>query len=149
MIMDKRAQFLEAVALNTGAAGTYLVGDVYDTGLVNQDIGNGEDLFFVLIITTAVTSGGAATVQFQLASDAQAAIATDGSATIHYQTIAIPKATLIAGYRAVAVALPWMTYERYLGVLQITAVAALTAGNATAFLTRNISKWAAIADGVN
>lgn len=149
MIMDKRAQFLEATALNTGAAGTYLIGDVYDTGLVNQDIGNGEDLWLVLLITTAVLSGGAATVQFQFVSDAQAAIAVDGSATVHYQTIAIPKATLIIGYRAIITALPKMTYERFLGMLQITGTAALTAGAATAFLTRDVAKWAPLADGVN
>jgi len=149
MIMDKRAQFLDATALNTGAAGTYLVGDVYDTGLVGQDIGNGEDLFLVIRISTAVLSDGSATVQFQFASDAQAAIAADGTATVHFATAAIPKATLVAGYRAIMIQIPWGTYERYLGVLQVTGTAALTAGAATAFLTHEPAKWAAIADGVN
>ena len=40
----------------------------------------------------------------------------------------IPKATLVAGYEICKVALPKGTYERYLGIVQTTAVAAATAG---------------------
>jgi len=149
MILDERLEMLDATALNTGAAGTYLVGDVIDTSIVNKDLGHGEDLWAVIRITTAVTSGGAATVQFQLASDAQAAIATDGSATIHAQTAAIPKATLIAGYTALAIRLPAGTYERYLGILQITGTAALTAGAADAYLTKDYASWSAYPDASN
>lgn len=149
MIMDERTEFLDATALNTGAAGTYLIGDVYDTGVQNQDIGLGQQIFLNILVDTAVTSAGAATVQFKLVSDAQAAIATDGSATEHIITTAIPKATLIAGYRVITVALPQGTYERYLGILQVTGTAALTAGAVSAFLTLNGNKWIAIADGVN
>lgn len=151
MILDELTEFLDATALNTGAAGTYLIGDVIDTTHASiRDLGDGEELYLVIQVTTAVTSGGAATVQFQLASDAQAAIATDGSATIHYQTIAIPKATLIAGYAAAIVALPrGAVYERYLGILQITGTAALTAGAVNAFLTKDPSKYRAYPDATN
>jgi hypothetical protein len=83
-----------------------------------------------------VTSAGAATVQFQFASDAQAAIATDGSATVHAQTEAIPKATLVAGYqRVIPLPLELPVYEEFLGILQITGTAALTAGKVNAYLT--------------
>jgi len=149
MILDERTEFCDATALNTGAAGTYLIGDVIDLS-VARDIGAGEPLFFVVTVDTAVTSGGAATVTFQLASDAQAAIATDGSASVHFASAAIPKATLVAGYRAVAVRLPTegTAYEQYLGVLQITGTAALTAGKVNAFLTHDYAKFKAYNDAI-
>jgi len=149
MIMDERTEFADATSLNTGAAGSYLIGDVVDLTNTGRDIGNGEPTMYLVIqVDTTATSGGSATVAFSLVSDAQAAIATDGSATVHYNSGAIPVATLAAGYGAVAVPLPRGSYERYLGVLQTTAVAALTAGKINAFLTENPPKWAAYTDGV-
>ena len=157
MILDERLEFADAAggpvvngALNTGGAGTYLVGDVIDLE-VARDIGQGKAIWLVITVDTAVTSGGAGTYQFTLASDAQAAIATDGTATVHIQTAAIPKATLIAGYVIFAGPLPseGPVYERYLGILQTTAVAAATAGKINAFLTLDFAKWKAYADATN
>lgn len=151
MIMDEFIEFCDATALNTGAAGSYLIGDVIDTQLTAPGVGTGEPMYLYISVDTAVTSGGSATVQFALASDAQAAIATDGSATIHYQTTAIAKATLIAGYVVAAVAVPLgaPAYERYLGILQTTAVAALTAGKVNAALVHDIGRYRAFPDASN
>lgn len=148
MILDKRNEFADAVALSTAATGRALVGDVIDLGEVSQDIGNGEGLYLVVQVDTAVTSAGAATVSFELASDAQAAIAVDGSATVHFASAAIPKASLIGGFMAVAVELPLGNYERYLGIIQNVGTAALTAGKVNAFLTHDVAKWKAYADGI-
>jgi len=147
MIMDKLTQFCDAVALNTGGAGSYLLGDVYDTGGDGWNIA--DDLWLVIIASTTATSGGSATGQFHLASDAQAAIATDGSATYHFSTSAIPVATLAAGYRACAVRVPAGTYERYVGILQTTGTAAFTAGAVHAFLTIDVPNWVAMPDAAN
>ena len=149
MILDERLEMCDATALNTGGAGTYLLGDVIDLSLVNKDVGIGEDLWYVFRVQTTATSGGSATGNFILASDAAAAIATDGSATVHVQSGAIAVATLVAGYTIMAGKLPAGTYERYLGVLQTTAVAAFTAGKIDVFLTPDFTKWSAYADAVN
>lgn len=149
MILDDRNEFADATALSTAATGRALVGDVIDLGSTTRDIGTGEDLFLVVQVDTAVTSAGAATVSFELVSDAQAAIAVDGSATTHFASAAIPKATLVAGYTAVAVKLPPGDYERYVGIIANVGTAALTAGKVNAFLTPDISKWKAYADAVN
>jgi hypothetical protein len=148
MILDEFNEFADATALNTGAAGSYLIGDVIDLGAMTQDIGNGEPLYLVMQVDTTATSGGSATGQFHLASDAQAAIAVDGSATVHFSTSAIPVATLTSGYTIAIVAIPHGTYERYLGILQTTAVAAFTAGKINAFLTHDPAKWVATPDGI-
>lgn len=135
MIMDELAEFADATTITT-ATGRALLGDVMDLGSIGRDIGNGQTVYLVIEIDTAVTSAGAATVDFELVSDAQAAIAVDGTATIHLATGAIGKATLVAGYKIVkAIPADSPTYERYLGVISNPAVAALTAGNANAFLT--------------
>lgn len=138
MILDERGEFCDATALNTGAAGSYLVGDVIDLGMADNGAGDSDDLYLCINVDTAVTSGGSGTYAFKLCSDAQAAIAVDGSQTIHFATALIPKATLIAGYQIAAVKLPRGTYERYLGIVQETAVAAATAGKINAFLTKEV-----------
>jgi len=141
MILDERNEFADAVALSTAATGLALVGDVIDLG--TDGINAVDDMYLVVQIDTDVTSAGAATVEFQLASDAQAAIAVDGTATVHYKSAAIPKATLVAGYTVAAVQLPRGTYERYLGIIQNVGTAALTAGKFNAFLTNEPGSWKA------
>lgn len=148
MILDERLEFCDATALNTGGAGSYLVGDVIDLGSTSRDIGTGEELYLVIQVDTTATSGGSATGAFHLASDAQAAIATDGTATYHLSTAAIAVASLTAGTTVLAARLPSGTYERYLGILQTTAVAAFTAGKINAFLTKDIAKYTAYADAL-
>jgi hypothetical protein len=142
MILDKRNEFCDAVALNTGAAGTYLVGDQIDLG-VARDMGNGEPMYLVITVDTLPTSAGAATAQFQLASDASASIATNGTATVHLETKAFAISEMAAGTMLAAIALPLegVAYERYLGILQVTGTAAFTAGKINAFLTHDVAKW--------
>jgi hypothetical protein len=142
MILDKRNEFCDATALNTGAAGTYLVGDQIDLGAA-RDVGNGEPVYLVITVDTLPTSGGSATAQFALASDASAAIATDGSASVHLQTKAFAISEMAAGQVLAAIALPMegVAYERYLGILQTTGTAAFTGGKINAFLTHDVAKW--------
>ncbi len=154
MILDERTEFCDATALNTGAAGTYLIGDVIDTQLAGtslqpNDLGADNPIYLVVQMDVAATSGGSATLTIQLASDAGASIATNGTATVHAQSAAIPVASLVAGYRVLVVPLPSGTYERYLGILQVTGTAAFTAGSVSAFLTHDANAWKAYADAAN
>jgi hypothetical protein len=146
MILDERTEFCDATALNTGAAASYLIGDVIDLQGTSIDIGMSADLWCVIQVDTTATSGGSATGAFHLASDAQAAIAVDGTATYHFSTAAIAVATLVAGYTIAAFKLPSGNYERYLGILQTTAVAAFTAGKVNAFLTPDYARVKHYAD---
>lgn len=150
MIMDELSEFCDATALNTGAAGSYLIGDVIDLG-VARDLGNGRPVYLVITVDTLPTSAGAATAAFSLASDAQAAIAVDGTQSEHYRSKAFTIAQMAAGTVLAVVALPLegVAYERYLGVVQTTAVAAFTGGKVNAFLTLDPSIWKAYADATN
>lgn len=150
MLMDERNEFCDATALNTGGAASYLIGDVIDLGLAGRNIGNGNDVLELVIkVDTLPTSGGSATAAFHLVSDAQAAIAVDGSATYHFSSKAFTIAEMAAGTVLVKIKLPSGNYERYLGILQTTAVAAFTAGKVDAFLTEGVADWKAYADAAN
>lgn len=142
MILDKRNEFCDAVALNTGAAGTYLLGDQIDLG-VARDMGNGEPMYLVITVDTLPTSAaGTATAQFTLASDDSASISTTTS-TVHLQTKAFAISEMAAGQMLAAIALPMegVAYERYLGILQTTGTQAFTGGKINAFLTHDVAKW--------
>jgi hypothetical protein len=146
MIKDDYLEFADAVSV-AAAAGTALIGDVIDLSSVHRDVGNGDEIYLVITVSTEIITGGTAgTLKFQLVSDAQAAIATDGSATVHYDTgtfvtddAAANDNALNAGAILCAVALPreGKVYERYLGVLAITATTTTTAGAIHAFLTKD------------
>lgn len=152
MIMDERTEFADAVSV-AAAAGTALIGDVIDLGAVQRDIGNGNPTWLVITVATEIITGGVAgTIEFILASDAQAAIATDGSATVHYRSrafvtddAAANDPQLNAGGVPVCVAIPLEgpVYERYLGILVTTGTTTTTAGAINAFLTLDPKGWQA------
>ena len=157
MILDEYTEFADAVSV-AAAAGTALIGDVIDLSEA-RDIGNSGPIYLVIQTDTEIITGGAAgTIKFQLASDAQAAIATDGSATVHFDTGTFVTdgtdandAELKAGGVIACVALPMegRQYERYVGVLATIATTTVTAGAINAFLTLNPAKWKALPDAQN
>jgi hypothetical protein len=151
-ILDKRTEFADAVALNTGAAGTYNIGDQIDLGLAGRGIGEpGDQLYLVLQVATGIGAGSAGTVQFSLASDDSATLATNATQSIHLQTRAFATGTgtaagaLKAGTILGVFALPieGVVYERYLGIQQVTGAVAITAGAVDAYLTPAPPAWKA------
>ncbi|HEV8474591.1 MAG TPA: hypothetical protein VGR82_17570 [Methylomirabilota bacterium] len=148
MILDERTEFADATTIPT-ATGRSLLGDVYDLGIARNASSPPLPLYLVIQIDTAVTSAGAAEVSFELVSDAQAAIAVDGTATQHYKSFAFPKATLVAGF-TIVVPLPGEqpAYERFLGVISNVTTSVLTGGKANAFLTHDPKQWKALPDAI-
>jgi hypothetical protein len=156
MILDELTEFADAVSVAAGA-GTALIGDQIDLSAAGLDIGAGEPVYLVIQTDTEIITGGSAgTIQFFLASDSAAAIATDGSASIHLASpvfvtddAAANSDKLNAGGVILAVPLPAdTTYERYLGILATIATTTVTAGKINAFLTTDVSRWKAYADAI-
>jgi hypothetical protein len=155
MILDERLEFADAVSV-AAVAGTALLGDVIDLGETTSDVGQGQPIYLTISVDTSIITGGAAgTVQFALVSDAQAAIAVDGTATVHWTSKAFVTDDdalneLDAGYR-IMVPLPSGNplYERYLGLLVITATTTTTAGAISAGLTYDNAGWRAYPDASN
>lgn len=139
MIRDARTTFGAPVALNTGAAGDYVIGDIVDLTTTGRDIGAGEgigDVFLYVVVATAATSGGSATLQISLGTSDAANLS---SPTKVISSAAVPVASLTAGYVLFALRLPPAIYKRYIGVIQTTGVAAFTAGAVHAFLAEDIN----------
>lgn len=154
MLVDKSLEFCDNLALNTGAAGSYQLGDVVDlwAGVdaqnTTRDLGEAyKPSYLYLGVSTAATSGGAATLSLALVSDTATNLTT--APTTHYATPAIAVATLAAGYRIAAVQLPSGDYKRYLGIVQTTGTAAFTAGKVDAFITDNPGRWKSYFESVN
>lgn len=156
MIMDKLTQFCDGESV-ANAAGTDLIGDVIDIEAL-RDLGQGQPIYLVLRCQTEIITGGTAgTIKFQFVSDAQAAIAEDGSATVHFETgLFVTDDTALTaltdGSTIAIFALPLdhiNAYERYLGILAIVATTTVTVGAIDAFLTMDVAAWKAYADGAN
>ena len=147
MLIDTRSTFANALAVDA-AAGRALVGDVMDIGTDGAFLSNrhGE---LVIQIRTAFTSGGAATVQFCLASDAQAAIAVDGTETRHFESRIYTMAQAIAGVTLIIPPPQGLVYERYLGIQVVTAAATTTAGAIDAFMTLDADTWRAYPEAIS
>lgn len=150
MLIDRLSEFADSVTLSQLATGRAVIGSTIDLGNPPRDIGAGKPLFLIIVVEEAITSGSSATVAFELVSDSVNPPAADASETAHWISDAIPKASLIAGYRMV-VPLPSVNpeYERYLGLQQNVAVAALTGGKVSAFLSAESHGWRAYPEGQN
>lgn len=155
MILDEKLEFADATSV-AASAGTALIGDVIDLGSTSNYPANGEPLYIVIQTDTAIVTGGAAgTVQFFVCSDS---LATLGSATVANCTTHLTSASFTTGSTAsggiaaggtiLMAALPMGTYERYLGVLCTTGTTTTTAGKINAFLTKDVARWIATADGI-
>lgn len=162
MILDERNEFFDDVALNTGAAGTYNLGDVIDTFIpspaigqssgqnLTRDVGLASDLFLMVRAgSTGIVAAGAGTLAFRLVSDDTATPSTTTS-TVHYVSpnTVTSAGTIAAGTLLAIVKMPPGQYERYIGVQQVTGTSAITAGTVNAFLTNDPNLFRAYADNV-
>jgi len=158
MWLDERTEFCDDEDVSAGA-GTALVGDVIDSS-VARDLGNGQPVYLVIRTggTEIITGGAAGTLQFKLASDAVAAIATNGDATEHLVTDTFVTDDSAANSDLFnagglifmgAIPLEGPAYERYLGILAVTASTTTTAGTINAFLTLDPGGWKSYADAPN
>lgn len=140
MIFDEEATFASGRALNLYPVGTTLFGSVIDLGSVFATAA-GDGLHLRLRAASTATSAGAATAQFFLVSDSAAAILTDGSASHHLGTRAIPVASIVAGSTLFSGILPPGPFERYMGLLIVVSGDVFTGGSVDAALTPAPHDW--------
>lgn len=133
MMTDALLQLSSAQVVTASAVSTNTI----DLG-VSRDLGTGTDLYAVFNVDAAVTAAGAATVNFQVISSANANLS---SPNVIAQTDAIGKAELTLGRKPIVVcispavlnSLP--TGQRYLGVQYTVGTGPLTAGAFSATIT--------------
>jgi hypothetical protein len=110
---------------------------------LGRDLGQGEPMWFVVVVTQTVTSAGAATCDFRFRSAASADLTTTTPIDL-IASGAIGKATLVAGYTYMttipSAALGATGYQRYIGANVNIGTAALTAGKFNIALLKNEQK---------
>lgn len=138
MIIDALQQFSGTVNPTAGqlitATGNTVSTNVVDLGIA-RDIGQGESLEVAIQILQTLTSGGAATVQFQIVGADDAAISTN--VNVYVQTDAFVYSTLTAGKM---IPLHWdraapYPARRYVAVRYVIGTAVLTNGTGQFFAT--------------
>jgi len=152
MILDETLEFCDAVSAIQAASSVALIGDVVDLGAAGESQGSPDKpLFLVITVDTAVVSADSNPLSFKLVSDAQAALATNGTASEHVVTPALLPASYPAGAKFVfALPSPGVAYERYLGILEVTGAgtSGITAGKVNAFLTFDAGHQKAYPDAI-
>ena len=104
----------------------------------NRDLGSGNDAYVVFGVDEAATASGAATVNFQIVTSANANLS---SPNILVQTDAIAKTELTLGRKPIVLEIPLSILnalpigQRYLGVQYTVGTGPLTAGKFTAYVS--------------
>lgn len=141
MMIDDKLEFADATAISTSATADAIFGDVYDTTAnpTLKDLGNGEPLYCVVQVDTAL--GGATSLRLRFCSDSTADLAT--SKTTHWDSGVVALSGNWAVGTVYVFALPIeATYERYIGFWQ-NIVGTANAGKLNIFFTKDVAKWRA------
>lgn len=126
------------LGLDAKAGGAALTG--YNSGVsvnAGRDLGIGTEFWFQVLITVMFTSGGAATMNFQLVTDEDAVI-TEANILLGSGVLALSKLTAQSYFRAQLPASG--SYEQYLGFDALIGTTTMTAGTVEAELLPNIQQ---------
>lgn len=129
MLIDSQEQFSTAQAVT--ATGDTASTNVLDT-LAAQDEGIGEEALITALCSTTATSGGSATVQAVLQTSVDNATWTDAVAGPVVAVASVTAKSILLQTR-----LP-IGLKRYIRVAWRVGTAVLTAGNFSAFLTKDV-----------
>lgn len=138
MYVDSQLLFSSAQAITAAAGST----NTLDLGAV-RDIGTGEPLYLVVVVTTALTDSG---------SDSSVTVAMEGDSTTSFtpdgtENVLLVPAVAAAGDTFFAALNPGslpLQYQ-YVRLLYTPNNGNLTTGSFTAFLTKDIAKYKAYA----
>lgn len=126
MIIDRLNEFSNAQAVTASAASTNVV-DLGAAGKVEA-----KPFYLHIKVPTTCTADGAATVTFALQTDDNESFS---GAVALWTSAAISKASLVAGYEVIRLALNGLALKQYLRVYYTVASGPLTAGAFDAFLS--------------
>lgn len=162
VMMDKLLEFADAGDVTMTAGSTALVlSSQIDTSITAPDLGNGEPIYFICSVATAIQAAGAGSIEVQLVSDASASIATDTTVTYHLRSPSITTANNTtsnpAGKVLFAAPLPLtaatgtgygLSGERYLGARILATTQNISSGAVDCYLTKDQAKYRAYANGI-
>lgn len=142
MIFDKQSLFSDAQAITATAASTNVIDlgapgtPQHAAAAINQDVGAGRPVPLRIQIVEAFNNLTSVTVNVQVDNDE-----AFGSATT-VMTVAVPLASLVAGYVVPIEYVPRGSNERYMRLQYVVAGTAPTTGKVTAGLVAGNENWA-------
>lgn len=142
MLLDKQHQFSDAQAITAAAKSTNVI-DLSDAG---RDIGNGERLFLVVVVTTAFTDAGSnSSLTVDLEQDDDSAMGSPAKV----QEIGSFPALSPVGTKLIAAIDPAKISERYLQLGYTPVNGDLTTGAVKAFIAKDVDAYKAYADAIS
>jgi len=139
MKVDAQNRYSNAQAITASAASD----NVIDHGAA-RDLGTGEDIYLVALVTTAFTDGSSdSTVAVTLQTDADEAFGSPATA----MTLGTFGALSAIGSTLIAKLQPGQVNERYSRLYYTVANGNLTTGAITGFLTKDIQKYVSYPKG--
>ncbi|WP_417733123.1 Bbp16 family capsid cement protein [Rosistilla oblonga] len=144
MIFSKELTFSDDQDVSQ-AAGTYVSTNVIDTGApgtvygasaaLSKNVGPGTPVPVLVQLTETVTSGGAATMQFQIETADEEAFDTTNVIVAQSRVYAL--AELVAGLKFGVAVLP-IDMKRFIRVKYVIGTATTTAGTVTAGIVHGV-----------
>ena len=163
VMLDKLAEFGDAAAAAATAGTALVLPNQIDLGSTGLNFGNGEPIYFVCAVSTAIVAAGDGTLEVQLVSDDSASIATGilgTSVTYHVRSPLITTANNStsnpAGKILYVGAVPYLAAsgtavgnaERYLGARLVAAAQNISSGNVDCYLTTDPAIYKAYANAI-
>jgi len=150
MIIDSSLEMADAALITNAVAANVKKGDainlhplIADNATV--DFSAGEQMFFVLEVTTAfVGSGASVNILLTTATDE----ALTGTPITIWETTVLGVGSFPVGTRW-KISLPKADYKQWLGLRVTTSGATTTAGAVNAFLTKDVNQWTSTNTRVN
>ncbi|MGF6738500.1 Bbp16 family capsid cement protein [Paraburkholderia atlantica] len=134
MILDQQTLFSDAQAITASANSSNVIDTLPGGQNTKSGIGDGQDISLFAQIGTAFAT--LTSLNIQLVSADDAALSTN--AIVHFDSGAIPVASLTAKARPVALDLPYGKYRRYVGLKYVVTGSNATAGTITAGLVEDL-----------
>ncbi len=142
MMNDKQLYFSEQQAITASAAST----NYLDFGSI-RNLGVGEELYLVFLVTTAFTDTGSdSTVTPSFQTDDNSAFSSAATLRTYDVFAALTAANTKRMYKLEPVT-DAGSYERYAQIYYTVANGNLTTGAITAFITKDVQAWKSYAVG--
>jgi hypothetical protein len=142
MIIDALNRMSSAQTVTTGSENGVVSAASIDLGLAGRDIGAGENVYVVVVVTTAMAGTNPNATTVALVTDDAATLATP---TV-VQTLGVLATNSPVGTLLIARIQPSAAFERYIGI-RYTAANALSGAAFTAFLADEVDVQRYYANG--
>lgn len=134
MIMDQQNLFSDAQAITASANSTNVIDTLPGGQNTKSGIGDGQDISLFALVGQAFAT--LTSLNIQLVSADDAALTTNP--IVHFDSGAVPVASLTAKARPVQIDLPYGKYRRYVGLKYVVTGSNATAGTITAALVEDL-----------